>query len=146
MAKIQRSTVVNAPVEKCFDFIADPEKAPIFVSSLHSVTPVVVEPKGKGNAWKWEYDLFGMPFQGESECIGYDRPSRYVWKSVTGIRSTWTYTFAPKDGGTMLSLEVDYEIPQNLAGAAIKDAGIIEKLNENEADNAFKNLKTVLET
>src|SRR3989338_11016343 len=98
MAKIQRSVVIHAPIEKCFDFIADPEKAPIFVSSLHSVSPVAGEPKGKGNTWKWEYDLFGLPFQGESVCTDYERPSRYVWKSSTGIHSTWTYTFAPKDG------------------------------------------------
>lgn len=146
MAKVHRETIVNADIENCFDFIADPEKAPIFVSSLHSVTPVSVEPKGVGNKWSWEYDMFGVPIKGSAECIGYDRPNKYVWRSTQGVQSTWVYTFEKVDGGTKISVSIDYEVPAVALGGKIADKLIIEKLNENEADNGFKNLKTILES
>lgn len=144
MSKIQRTEVVKADLETCFDFIADPEKAPIFVSSLHSITPVSVEPRGVGNKWDWEYDMFGVPLKGSAECIEYDKPNKYVWKSTGSVDSTWTYTFKKVDGGTELSLEIEYEVPGAVLVGKITDKLMVEKLNEHEADNAFKNLKTVL--
>lgn len=146
MAKIFREMVVAADAEKCFNFIADPDKAAIFVSSLHSVTPVSTEPKGVGNTWNWEYDMFGVPIKGSSECIEYDKPSKYVWKSTQGAQTTWTYTFTPANGGTKISLTVEYEVPESVLGGVIHDKIMVEKLNEHEADNAFANLKAILET
>lgn len=146
MAKIYRDMVVEADPEKCFAFIADPEKAPIFVSSLHSVTPTSTEPKGVGNTWDWEYDMFGVPIKGSSECIEYAKPHKYVWKSTQGAQTTWTYTFTSVNGGTKISLTVEYDVPESVLGGIIKDKLMVEKLNEHEADNAFANLKAILET
>lgn len=146
MAKIYREAVVNTEIEKCFDFIADPAKAAIFVGSLHSVTPVSVEPKGVGNTWNWEYDMFGIPITGNAECIEYTRPNKYVWKSTEGVKSTWVYTFAKANGGTKISLSLEYAVPDTALVGQVADKLVLEKLNENEAENAFKNLKTILES
>lgn len=144
MSNIKRTETVSADTDKCFDFIADPDKAPVFVSSLHSISNVSAEPKGVGNKWDWEYDLFGVPLKGSAECVEYDKPNKYAWKSSGGAESTWTYTFKEVDGGTEITLEIEYEVPAAALGGKITDKVMVEKLNEHEADNAFKNLKTVL--
>lgn len=146
MSQIRRTGIVKADIDTCFDFIADPEKAPVFVSSLHSITTVAVDPKGVGNKWNWEYDMFGVPLTGLAECIEYDKPNRYVWRSSGGADSTWTYSFKEADGGTEIALTIEYQVPQAVLGGKIADKLIVEKLNEHEAENAFKNLKTVLES
>jgi uncharacterized membrane protein len=148
VAKIHRDVVVNAEPERCFDFIADPSLAPLFISSLYSITPIDVDPRGVGNKWGFEYDLFGVPIRGESECTEFERPSRYVWRSIPGsstIDTTFSYTFEPQNGGTKVSLDVEYELPQEVLGGKLTDRLVVERMNEHEADAAIKNLKVVLE-
>lgn len=148
MTTIHRDAVVQADPERCFDFIADPSLAPLFISSLYAITPMQVEPRGKGNRWRFEYDMFGVPVRGESECIEFDRPARYVWRSdpsTSTIETTFAYTFEAQDGGTRVSLDVDYEIPPAVLGGKIADKLVVERMNEHEADAAISNLKIVLE-
>lgn len=148
MAKIHRDIVVNAEPERCFDFIADPSLAPLFISSLYSITPIDVEPRGAGNKWGFEYDMFGVPVRGESECTEFERPSKYVWQSIPGsstIDTTFSYTFEPENGGTKVSLDVEYQIPEQVLGGKIADKLVVERMNEHEADAAISNLKVVLE-
>ena len=149
MTKIHRDAVVEVDPERCFDFIADPSLAPLFISSLYSITPINVEPRGRGNRWGFEYDMFGVPLRGESECIEFERPSRYVWRSdpaSSTIQTTFSYTFQPEDGGTRVALDVEYEIPPAVLGGKIADKLVVERMNEHEADAAINNLKVVLET
>jgi uncharacterized membrane protein len=148
MAKIHRDVLVNADPERCFDFIADPSLAPLFISSLYAITPIEVEPRGVGNRWGFEYDMFGAPLRGESECIEFERPTKYTWRSLPGasmIDTTFAYSFDAADGGTKISMDVEYEIPQNVLGGKIADKLVIERMNEHEADAAISNLKVVLE-
>ncbi len=148
MAKIHRDVVVNADPERCFDFIADPSLAPLFISSLYSITPMEVEPKGPGNKWGFEYDMFGVPLRGESECTEFQRPTKYVWRSVPDssmIDTTFSYSFQPEGDGTRVSLDVEYEVPEKVLGGKLVDKLVVERMNEHEADAAIKNLKVVLE-
>jgi hypothetical protein len=148
MTKIHRDALVNADRERCFDFIADPSLAPLFISSLYSITPIEVEPRGVGNRWGFEYDMFGVPVRGESECIEYERPTKYVWRSLpeaSTIDTTFAYSFDSGDGGTTIAMDVEYEVPQNVLGGKIADKLVIERMNEHEADAAINNLKVVLE-
>jgi uncharacterized protein YndB with AHSA1/START domain len=148
MTTIQRDTLVNADPERCFDFVADPSLAPLFISGLYSITPMEVEPRGPGNRWGFEYDMFGVPIRGESECIAYERPTKYVWRTlpdVSRIDATFTYVFQPEDGATRVSLSVEYEVPEAALAGKIADKLVIERMNEHEADTAITNLKIVLE-
>jgi len=144
MSHVRRSDVVKADIEKCFDYIAEPGLAPLFLSSLYSITPIDVEPKGEGNRWGFEYDLFGVALRGESVCTVYDRPNRYVWEAVSGVETKWTYTFEKVEGGTAVELDVEYQLADTMLGK-IADLAVIERLNEHEADAAVKNLRVILE-
>lgn len=143
MSQIRRATTVEADIETCFDYIADPTLAPLFLSSLYSITPIDVEPKGKGNTWGWEYDLFGVTLKGASECTVYDRPAKYVWKATSGIDTTWTYMFDEVSTGTAITLDVAYHLTNDMLGK-LADVAVIEKLNEHEASTAVDNLRTIL--
>jgi uncharacterized membrane protein len=148
LTKIHRDVVVNTDPERCFDFIADPSLAPLFISSLYSIDPIEVEPRGAGNRWGFEYDMFGVPIRGQSECIEFERPNKYVWRSIPGastIDTTFSYTFEPEHAGTRVSLDVEYQVPEQVLGGKIADKLVVERMNEHEADAAISNLKVVLE-
>jgi hypothetical protein len=66
-----------------------------------------------------------------------------VVESKGGIASTWTWMFAPEEGGTKVNLTVEYTIPVPVLGKL--GEALILKQNEREADTAMANLKAKLE-
>lgn len=145
MTTIHRDIQVGADPERCFDLISDPTKAPLFLNHLTRIDPIEVEPRGIGNRWMFEYDLFGVPLTGESHCTVFEQPASYAWSTLSGgIPATFSFRFAPEEGGTAISLDVDYEVPTDVL-SRLADGLAIERMNESEADAAADNLRTILE-
>ena len=59
-------------------------------------------------------------------------------------RSTWTYRFEPNGAATRVTLEVEYDVPQNML-ARYASQGTLEKMNQERAAEALANLKGLLE-
>jgi len=143
MATVKTITIIDAPVEKVFNYIADPMNEVQFIPSIVEVSDVTRTEEGVGSHYRWAYKMLGMRFRGESTCTEFVPHERIVTESKGGILSTWTYTFQPADGGTKMSLTVDYTIPVPVLGKFAE--GLVLKQNEREADLATANLKGILE-
>ncbi len=142
MKKITRNVTINAPVEKVFVFISEP-------TNLLEIWPSMVEVKdvqpssAGGYNFGWVYKMAGMRFKGTSETTEYITNQRAVTKSTKGIESMFVWTYKPEDGGTKLTLEIEYTAPIPLLGKLAE--AFIVKLNENEADVMLANLKARME-
>jgi len=143
MAKVERSITINAPVEKVFAYIADPMLDPEWQPGSVEVKDVTLTEEGVGSHYRWVYKLVGLRFEGESTTLEYIPNRRIVTQSKGGIVSTWTYTFEPHDGGTKLSVVVEYTIPIPVLGKVAE--AFVLKQNEREGDLAMANLKARLE-
>ena len=143
MATLKKTEIINAPIEKVFRYWQDPTNRLEVWPSLIEVTDVKELPDG-GHSWRWVYKLGGVRFEGSSKDIEFVPNQRIVDKSTGGIESTFIWTFEPQDGGTRVGIEVEYTIPVPVLGKLAES--IIVKLNENEADLVFENLKARLET
>lgn len=145
MPSVSESVHVTAPVDRVFSFIADhPERAVTFIPGLNRIEGVSPAEPGVGQTWRYEFNWFGVVFEGNSQCTKLDRPRTYQFQTVTGNPSTWTYTFAPSGGGTDLTLVVEYAVPDNMI-ARFATAGTLEKMNQDRAAEAMTNLKGLLE-
>jgi len=141
MARVERSIIINAPVEKVFSYMSDPANE---LESIPSITDVRdVTGQGVGQRWGWSYKMVGVSFKGESEIIEYIPNQRLVHKSMGGIASTWTYTFNPEAGGTRLNMVVEYAIPVPVLGK-VGERLVLQGV-EREADMAMSNIKERLE-
>jgi hypothetical protein len=60
-----------------------------------------------------------------------------------GIASTWTYRAEPRGEGTVLTIDVDYEVPARASGK-LPTADIAEQMKRAEADRVAKNLQVIL--
>jgi carbon monoxide dehydrogenase subunit G len=141
MAKVERSIIINAPVEKVFSYISDPNNE---LEAIPSITDVRdIKGEGVGQRWSWSYKMVGITFKGESEVIESIPNQRHVHKSTGGIASTWTYTFSPEDGGTRLGVMVEYTVPVPVLGK-VGERMVLQK-TEREADLAMTNIKETLE-
>ena len=141
MGKVERSSTINAPVEKVFSYVTDPNSEVEYIPSAVEIRDITGQ--GVGQRYGWTYKLMGISFKGESEVIEHVPNERYVSKSSGGIVSTWTYIFKPTDGGTQLSLVVEYTIPVPVLGKVAEK--LIMRQNEREAALSMTNLKEILE-
>ena len=108
------------------------------ISNLSTPTPQV------GRTWEFEFNWFGFSISGKTECKRLEGPTLYQFQTVTGVKSTWTYRCEAKDGRTQLTLEVEYDVPQNLL-ARFAAQPVLEKMNQNRARETVANLKVLLE-
>ena len=141
MPTINNSVNISAPVEKVFAYVSDPVNLPEWMGSLSDVTDVTGS--GVGQHYRWKYNMVGIPLRGESTITEYVPNERFATESKAGIENTFSFAFAPHEGGTRLDVEVDYTIPVPVLGKLAEQ--LVLKRNRREADMWMANLKERLE-
>ncbi len=141
MAKVKRSITINAPVEKVFNYLADPMNQPEWVPSIMEIKDV--SGSGVGQHFRWTYKMAGVLLKGESTTTEHIPNERTVTQIKGGVTSTWIHNFETHDGGTMMELDIEYTIPIPVIGKLAEK--IVLKRNEREADLAMANIKEKME-
>lgn len=144
MPKVTRSFTVKRQPEAVIDYIADVQNHPAFIQPLKSVGKVAGDPKVKGSSWDWTFVMGGVELTGKAETADYQKGKRYSFKT-TGIQSTFVYSAEPSNGGSRVTAEVNYEVPQSVLGK-VADKAVVERMNERDADKAAENLRTILDS
>jgi len=141
MAKIERSIIINAPVEKVFDYISDPAN----LMEWHPSTLDVRDITGKGESQRfiWKYKMWGLNLEGKAQVTTSTVNTKRTIKTTGGIRSTWDWSLGREAGGTRLRVLIDYTIPVPVLGKV----GELLSLQRNErvADMALANIKEKME-
>lgn len=142
MAKVDRSVVIQAPVEKVFGYAAVPSHLPEFWTSMIEVNDIQPLANG-GHRFHWVYQMAGMRFDGTSEDVEYAPNQQLVQKGRGGIESTISWTFLSEAGGTRVNFLAEYKVPVPLLGRLAE--AMIVKVNEHEAETLLANLKAKME-
>ena len=141
MATVKNSIIINAPVEKVFEYLT-PENLPEIWPSLVEVSNVEELPNG-GYSWDFVYKMAGMRLTGQSTHIEFVPNERTVSQTTGGIESMITWEYQPVDDGTKVTSTVEYKVPVPVLGKLAESA--ILKMNENEGKVIFENVKARLE-
>ena len=141
MPTINNSIHINAPVEKVFAYMTEPTNLPEWMVSLLEVTGVTGS--GVGLNYQWKYKMIGIPLQGQTMFTEFVASEGVVTESKGGVASTFTFTFAPHEGGTTLDLKVEYTIPIPVLGKLAER--LVLKRNEREASMWLENVKERME-
>ena len=142
MVKIERSILINAPVEKVFAYHSDPRNSPEYWPSFIDVSDVETLPNG-GHKYSWAYKMAGIRLNGSSTTIEYEENRQLTTKSEGGIDSKISYSYQPEGDATRFTLVVEYSVPVPVLGKLAES--FILKMNEREADTVMHNLKDLLE-
>ena len=141
MVKLERSFIVNVPAEKVFSYMSDATKLSEWLPGLFDVRDIQGE--GVGQRASWTYNMMGMPFKGESECIECIPNEQIAIKTRGSITSTWDWTLKSQSKKTLVNLVLEYTIPMPLVSRV--GNRLILRRNEREADMAVGNIKEKLE-
>lgn len=142
-ARVERSIEIASPRDRVFAFLTNPHKIPLVLPGLVENTQVPELPLKKGSKFRYKYQMYGVMLEGYWSVTELESPSRYDAVTDGDVESNWQYRLSEQKGSTKIDLVVTYQTPKTLAGRIKGD--VLVRINEQEAEHYFKNLKTVLE-
>jgi len=148
LTRIEKSIVIEAPVEKVFDFVTDPDN---FVKTQPPETEMTFLSRDKGpyrvgSKAKVRAKVGGQVMEVEVETTELVKNKRHVVRQKGGALKKFEGTdlFEPTEKGTKYTLVLEYELPYSLLGK------IVDKLKarkdiEKSLDYSMKKTKELVE-
>ena len=143
MEKASSDIVINKPVNEVFEYAASPHNGPAFIPNLNENTNIYPEKESVGQKFDWRFNVAGADLRGKAEVTEFTPPTKVVISSNGDIDSKWIYTFAEVDGGTKVTIEIDYEVSES-ALQRITNKMVIHKLAQKTTEQMLDNLKVIL--
>jgi uncharacterized membrane protein len=142
MPIIDKDIIINAPLEKVFDYVNKPSNLPHISPSLIEINNEKMLPAG-GYSFRWMYKMIGVHMEGKAEYTDIIPNYWFICKTHGVVDSAISWTFRTKGAQTRVTLTVDYRIPVALNSRLSENT--ISKTNEKEAELILDNLKTIIE-
>jgi uncharacterized membrane protein len=146
MARIRRTTEVNASPDRVFSLLTDLDRLPEWATIVVETRDVSALPLRAGCTFRQTLRVVGREVESEWRVteLEHDRRVAYEAMAPGGGSMTMRQTVAPRDAGSQIELEIDYELPGGLLGELV-DRAFVEEQNEHEADRSLRNLKELLD-
>jgi uncharacterized membrane protein len=146
MAHISKSIVVGAPVEKVHAIAQDPERWTSWLIGLGE-TEKMSGDGGASTMVEHSYVMAGARIPVTTEVLenssGADG-ARYRARARGPLAGEHTWTYEPVNGGTRVTLEMDYQVPGAALGK-IADRLIVERMQARSFAQSLENLKMLCE-
>ncbi len=149
MPLIRLETLIDAPVELCFDLSRDLDvhmasSGPTGERAVAGVTSGMVK---LNDTITWEATHFGVRQRLTSKIVAYERPHLFVDVMLRGAFKRWhhTHLFKAQAGGTLMIDEVDYASPLGLLGLIV-DKLYLENYMRRFLEHRNAHIKKVAET
>jgi len=139
MAKLSKSILIEAPVEKVFAYVTDSNNMTEYWPGILDVSDIKNFPGG-GGSFKFAYKLAGIRLEAMSEDIEFVRNQRTVSQVKGGLNGKTSFTYESTGQGTKLTLEEEYDIPIPVLGKMAE--AMVLKMAEHEREMVLANIKT----
>jgi uncharacterized protein YndB with AHSA1/START domain len=105
--QVSVSRVINAPAQKIFDVLADPEKHPVIDGSGTVQKTRGGNPERLSKGAKFGMDMkIGLPYPIKNTVVEFEEGKRIAWRHFA--HHVWRYVLEPVDGGTKVTETFDY--------------------------------------
>lgn len=103
----KQSIYIDAPVEKVFDYCANPRASWSTGSEQMSaeLLDVTMTKEGVGTYYSWAMKFAGLRYEGFDVYTEFVPNKRFVDRSSASFAGTWTYDFEPEGSGTRLTVQ-----------------------------------------
>jgi ligand-binding SRPBCC domain-containing protein len=130
MPMIHLETLIRAPMELCFDLArsVDVHMASTNHTRERAIGGVTSGMMNLNDEVTWEAKHFYVRQRLTSRITAMERPFMFIDEMQRGAFKSWhhLHTFEPRDGGTLMLDEVDYQSPLGILGR-IADKLFLEK-------------------
>lgn len=138
MARIEKEIFVNAPVEKVFARMDDPNNAVEDMAGTSEVKDI--SGQGLGMRWTQVHKTFGKKIDVQCEVVEYESNKRKVTHfKGGGLEGNSTVSTEEQDGGTKLTFVIEFNVPIPLIGKLAESVAV--KLVSQDYESTLANLK-----
>lgn len=138
MPKTEVSVIINAPIEKVFDAIADPE-----VIAQKSAAKLVGT-KGKhgelGSYADWEY----LKLRSRTTVSEVDKPHKLVHTMTGGMPGKWIWSLEQENQAVKVDFCIEYTVPGGILGK-IANKLFLARINQKNGEKSMQGLKAYCE-
>jgi len=142
MIRITKSITINAPVEKVFEYVSNPEQISEWQPNVTNIKDITGH--GEQQRWTWHYKVMGMSFGGKATVTRSTLNAERRVDSEGGISNTWLWKFKTENGGTHLNCEMDYTVRIPLIGKV--GELLLLRGNNRMVNTAMANIKNRMES
>ncbi len=145
MGRVRESIEIEAPRDAVFDLAADARRWPEWQSTTVEVSGVQTPLDAVGKTYSIVANLAGRRVEGAGRVTKYERPSVFeiTGSAPGGGQLVTTTTFEPTDGGTWLTVDLEYELPRGVL--AILAAPFVERQIADELRRSVENFRALAE-
>jgi uncharacterized protein YndB with AHSA1/START domain len=147
MSTVHVSIDIDAPPERVFDTVMDPDRLADWVTIHRSVSSVSSDPAVAGAKMDQVLCIRGMNFKVHWKLVSVDRPSRAEWEGRGPAMSTARIVYQVRgdhDGPTTFDYTNEFHAPGGPLGA-VASRVVVGHTSEREARNSLTRLKDLLE-
>jgi uncharacterized membrane protein len=137
MARIEKSAVINAPVEKVYSFCSDLEGYTRFMEGAKEIK------MASDKTAHWKMEMAGRIVEFDTEMTDVIENKKIAWKSKGDFAAIGSWAFEPTDEGTKIEMLMDYEIPGIMG--KIFDKVKVSKDMEKNMESSLQKLRELVE-
>ena len=148
MSSVQAEIRINAPIERVWETIMDPDRLGDWVTIHKSIAKASPTPLREGATMDQTMHVRGLTFKVHWQLIAVNAPHEARWEGGGPARSTAVIRYelaSPAAGYTIFRYSNEFKPPGgrlgNVAGRVIVGA-----TSQREANNSLSRLKAMLET
>jgi uncharacterized protein YndB with AHSA1/START domain len=146
MAHIERQVDITRPPAEVFALLTDLDRLPEWATIVVGTRDVSDFPLREGCTFRQTLRVMGRELESDWRVSELDPPRHVAYEAAApgGGTLTMHQTVEPRDAGSQVALELDYELPGGWLGELL-DRGVVEAQNEREAEASLDRLKRLLE-
>jgi uncharacterized protein YndB with AHSA1/START domain len=148
MSTVEATTKINAPIERVWETVMDPERLGDWVTIHRGVTGVSSQPLATGSTMEQVLCLRGVNFHVHWELADVTAPHRAQWEGRGPAHSHATIRYELQqdgDSATTFKYTNEFRAPGGMLGN-VASRVIVGGVSEREAHNSLARLKALLET
>ena len=146
MARLEQEVFVDAPPERVFAVLAQPERTPEWWPSVIAVRRTSPGQIGLGSTTESTMTALGRRQRAVGRCTVFDPPRRLTVETRTelGARSISDSELAAEGAGTRLRATLIYRLPGGIFGRFFDDV-VVQRQTRQEFEEALLRLKQLIE-
>jgi uncharacterized protein YndB with AHSA1/START domain len=146
MGHVQQTGHIDAPPDKVFALATDAARIPEWNSSVVEVKDITGSLGQAGASYVSVLKLGGRRLESRWEVSRAERPHvlEFTGTAPGGGQATARNRFEPANGGTDITIELDYEFPGGFVGG-VADRLFVERAIDRDIKHSVENFKAICE-
>jgi hypothetical protein len=116
MQRIERTTVIEAPVRQVFAYASKWQSWPDWFHGFTNVSPLAEIERGNGAIYDYKMWVLGIPFRCHTEIHNFVEDRGWSGHGVKGVPHRTTWVFEDLVDRTKLTFVAEYSLPIPILG------------------------------